>query len=248
MAFRRMAALQELRLKRDQLSCLLEQLDSLASEVQHGPESQKVKARLDDVEKTNKELMDRNTSLEATLSRNNEETVIKIGELEYRNMKLLDDVERITTENRNIMALADKRDSDNETISNVLEKVCCDYEDLQKAFESQKCPKDDKIKALRNTVKALQAENELLQEEKAIKARDNINIHNNLLKKLTKMEETCQTQKVNIVQLENENKIFNERYKRLEDEKINVLREMTKVERAFESCEDKLQLLKQGKS
>ena len=68
-----------------------------------------------------------------------------------------------------ICALKDE----NKVLSKVMEKISIDYEDLKKAFESQKCPKDDKIQALRNTAKALEAENELLQEEKAIKVKIN---------------------------------------------------------------------------
>ena len=54
-----------------------------------------------------------------------------------------------------------------------MEKISVDYEELKKAFESQKCPKDDKIKALRNTARALETENKLLLEEKDMIDRDN---------------------------------------------------------------------------
>ena len=171
---------------------------------------------------------------------------VKIDRLEKENRMVKDDMTAMGIENNRLSTLALKRDEDNETISNVLEQISCDYEDLQKAFDSQKCPKDDKILALRKTAKALEAENQLLNEERMIKARDNANIHNNLLKKLTKIEDTCKLHETKISELEYENKVLNERYNRLEEEKINVLREMTKVERALEACEDKVTLLKQG--
>ena len=199
------------------------------------------------------ELEEKNTGLEESARKirkihEDEMTIMKekIDRLVTENRMVNDDMTAMGIENKRLSTLALKRDEDNETISNVLEQISCDYEDLQKAFDSQKCPKDDKILALRKTAKALEAENQLLNEERMIKARDNANIHNNLLKKLTKIEDKCKLHETKISQLEYENKILSERYNRLEEEKINVLREMTKVERALEACEDKVTLLKQG--
>ena len=47
-----------------------------------------------------------------------------------------------------------------------MEKITSEYEELKKVYEGMKCPKDDKIQALRSTARALEAENELLVEEK----------------------------------------------------------------------------------
>ena len=55
---------------------------------------------------------------------------------------------------------------ENQVLSKIMEKITGDYDELKKTFDFQKCPKDDKIKALRNTAKALETENELLLEEK----------------------------------------------------------------------------------
>ena len=173
--------------------------------------------------------------------------VEKCENLEKQNIDLEERIKSICIENQSLSSLAQKRDEDNETISSVLEKISCEYESLQKAFEGQRGPKDDKIQALRNTAKALEAENQLLQEEKAIKAQDNANIHNSLLNKLTKFETMCKSQKEQIDHLEKENGQLKRRSTEMEEEKLNVLRELSKMERCLESKEDLVDNLKRGK-
>ena len=208
------------------------------------------KEGLEEQQRINRNLTKRNIVIEEELKSEKiryNEMVAKCEKLEKQNIDLEKRIENICIENQNLSLLAQKRDEDNETISNVLEKISCDYESLQKAFEGQRGPKDDKIQALRNTAKALEAENQLLQEEKAIKAQDNANIQNSLLNKLTKFESMCKSQKEHIDQLEKENEQLKRRSTEMEEEKLNVLRELSKMERCLESKEDLVDNLKRGK-
>jgi len=240
------------------LSCLLLQLDSLAREVSRISEEETVlepttvsvemEGRLRDLREDNTKLVERNGSLNVRIKEEkNEKKELKkkIILLENKNKLLTEDIEKVSKENQSLLTLAQKRDEDNETISQVLEKISCDYEDLQKNFESQRCPKDDKIKALRNTAKALEAENELLQEQMVIKARDNVNIHNDLLNKVSKLEKTTEFQKVNILKLEDDKEKLTERYNKLEEEKISLLRELSNLQHVVETREDDISRLKE---
>ena len=208
------------------------------------------KEGLEEQHNINRNLTKRNIVIEEELKSEKkkfDKIAAKCEKLEKQNIELEERIENICIENRSLSSLAQKRDEDNETISNVLEKISCDYESLQIAFESQRGPKDDKILALRNTAKALEAENQLLQEEKAIKAQDNANIHNSLLNKLTKFENMCKSQQEHIGHLENENEQLKRRSTEMEDEKLNVLRELSKMERCLETKEDLVDNLKRGK-
>jgi hypothetical protein len=62
---------------------------------------------------------------------------------------------------------------ENEVLGKVMEKISEDYDDLKKLFDQQAKQqqmrpdqKDDKIRALRNTARALENENELLSKER----------------------------------------------------------------------------------
>lgn len=229
---------------REKLSKILEQLDALAGDLSKSLEN---KEGLEEQQHVNRNLTKRNIVIEEELKSEKiryNEMAAKCEKLEKQNIDLEKRIENICIENQSLSLLAQKRDEDNETISNVLEKISCDYESLQKAFEGQRGPKDDKIQALRNTAKALEAENQLLQEEKAIKAQDNANIQNSLLNKLTKFESMCKSQKEHIDQLEEENEQLKRRSTEMEDEKLNVLRELSMMERCLESKEDLVDNLK----
>ena len=204
---------------------------------------------LEEQQNINMDLTKRNLEIGEELkseTRRYNKMAAKCEGLEKQNVDLEARIEQICRENQSLSTLAQKRDEDNETISNVLEKISCDYESLQKAFESQRGPKDDKILALRNTAKALEAENQLLQEEKAIKAQDNANIQNSLLNKLTRFENMCKSQKEHIDHLEKENEQLKRRSSEMEEEKLNVLRELSKMERCLETKEDLVDDLKRG--
>ena len=115
-----------------------------------------------------------------------------------------------------------------------MEKISADYEELKKAFESQKCPKDDKIKALRNTARALETENELLLEEKKIIQRDNANTRITLEQKVAALEKDSLSQKEQLVAHSKEKKDLQERFAVLEKEKSSILQQLTKVEKELD--------------
>ena len=124
---------------------------------------------------------------------------------------------------------------ENNVLSQVLEKISIDYEELKKAFESQKCPKDDKIKALRNTARALETENELLLEEKRIIQRENLNIRNALEQKVAALEQSSQLQKEQLAAYFNEKKDLLDRFTDLEGEKSSIFQQLMKVENELDT-------------
>jgi len=236
--------MEELIMGREKLSGILEQLDLLARDL---PETLECRENEKELVQANKDLSKMNCEIKEELESEricHKKIAAKCEDLEKQIVDLEEKIAKLNLENENLSSLAKKRDEDNETISNVLEKISCDYENLQKAFEGQRGPKDDKIQALRNTAKALEAENQLLQEEKAIKAQDNVNIQNSLLNKLTKFENLCKSQKEQIEHLEKENERFKRRSTEMEEEKLNILRELSKMERSLEAKEDLVENLK----
>ena len=215
------------------------------------PKTLECRENVKELVQANQDLSKMNCEMKEKLEREricHKKIAAKCEDLEKQIVDLEEKIAKLNLENENLSSLAKKRDEDNETISNVLEKISCDYENLQKAFEGQRGPKDDKIQALRNTAKALEAENQLLQEEKAIKAQDNVNIQNSLLNKLTKFENLCKSQKEQIEHLEKENERFKRRSTEMEEEKLNILRELSKMERSLEAKEDLVENLKTGKN
>ena len=83
---------------------------------------------------------------------------------------------------------------ENEIISRVLEKMSKDYDDLKRVIESQKCSKDDKIMALRKTARALETENELLQEEKMMIEKERMRVHQKFVEQVRELETTISRQ------------------------------------------------------
>merc|ERR1711978_191793 len=77
----------------------------------------------------------------------------------------------------------------------VMEKITNEYEELKKVYEGMKCPKDDKIQALRSTARALEAENELLVEEKRKVELHNANIRAIYEQKVADLEKETQQNK-----------------------------------------------------
>ena len=102
----------------------------------------------------------------------------------------------------------------------------------KKAFESQKCPKDDKIKALRNTAKALETENELLLEEKKMIVRGNANARRALEHKVVMIEKDSQIQKDQLSAYSKDKKHLLDCFGRLESEKINIMRQLLQAEKS----------------
>ena len=129
---------------------------------------------------------------------------------------------------------------ENQVLSKVMGKISGDYEELKKAFESQKCPKDDKIKALRNTARALETENKLLLEEKEMIARDNANARGALEQKIAMIENDSQIQKEQMSAYSKEKKHLLDRFERLENEKLNVMRELSRVEKELETTKSQV--------
>ena len=137
---------------------------------------------------------------------------------------------------------------ENQVLSKVMGKISGDYEELKKAFESQKCPKDDKIKALRNTARALETENELLLEEKIMIARDNTNARNALEQKIKTIEKDSQIQKKQLSAYSEEKKHLLDRFERLENEKINIMRQLSKVEKELETAKTQVNKVNIGQA
>ena len=135
---------------------------------------------------------------------------------------------------------------ENQVLSKVMEKISVDYEELKKAFESQKCPKDDKIKALRNTARALETENKLLLEEKEMIARDNANARGALEQKIAMIENDSQIQKEQMSAYCKEKKHLLDRFERLENEKLNVMRELSRVEKELETTKTQVNKVNLG--
>ena len=135
---------------------------------------------------------------------------------------------------------------ENKVLSKVMEKISIDYEDLKRAFESQKCPKDDKIKALRNTARALETENELLLEEKKMIARDNANARSALEQKVVRIEKGYQIQKEQLSEYSEEKKHLLDRFERLESEKINIMRQLSRVEKELDTAKTQVNKMNLG--
>ena len=127
-----------------------------------------------------------------------------------------------------------------------MEKISIDYEELKKSFESQKCPKDDKIKALRNTARALEKENELLLEEKKMIVRDNANARSALEQKVVMIEKDSQIQKAKLSAYSEEKKHLLDRFERLESEKLNIMRQLSQVEKELETAKTQVNKVNLG--
>lgn len=116
----------------------------------------------------NNQLTIRNNELTTKSKRDKEEREDIQRDLETLrafSSKLQGDIEKVTEEKILLSKIVKNTQGENEVLGKVMERISTDYEELKKAFESQKCPKDDKILALRKTARALETENELLQDE-----------------------------------------------------------------------------------
>lgn len=139
--------------------------------------------KVESIKDANIALRQRNNDLETEVSRYREEKRRVDGDLKQlqsRSDKLKEDIEKVGSEKALLSQIVKNTQGENEVLSKVMNKISNDYEELKKAFDSQKCPKDDKILALRKTARALETENELLQEEKMKIIKDQDRVRNNL--------------------------------------------------------------------
>jgi len=194
--------------------------------------------KIEDTKNANKELKLRNKELLDQFHRVNAEKatlMIDVEKLQKLSQTLQIDIGKVNEEKIRLSSIVKNTQDENNVLSQVLEKISIDYEELKKAFESQKCPKDDKIKALRNTARALETENELLLEEKRIIQRENLNIRNALEQKVAALEQSSQLQKEQLAAYFNEKKDLLDRFTDLEGEKSSIFQQLMKVENELDT-------------
>jgi len=125
--------------------------------------------KVESIREANAALRKRNNELEREVEKYKEEKKkvdIDLKDLQARSSRMKEDIDKVGSEKALLSQIVKNTQGENEVLSKVMNKISNDYEELKKAFDAQKCPKDDKILALRKTARALETENELLQEEK----------------------------------------------------------------------------------
>lgn len=226
---------------REELQEALALLDKLSMEANGQTdvlrENREMKKKLEFLQEANEEIAKTKETLaqEFTKERKEREKMSHaLEELTEMSGRLQTDIVQVAEEKKQLTDIVKHTQAENDVLSKVMDKISCDYENLKKTFESQKCPKDDKITALRNTARALESENELLQEEKKLIERDNFQTRRNLEDKVKTIDAEAQNMRDQITAQEQEKKNFLEKFERLEQEKINVMRQLVKVEKELE--------------
>ena len=123
-----------------------------------------------------------------------------------------------------------------------MNKISKDYEELKKAFESQKCPKDDKILALRKTARALETENELLQEEKQMIGR----ARQGLEARVAELETELRAGQEQSLAHQSNNKELTERLLQAEAEKQALAVQLTAIEKELTTCKSQINKVNRG--
>ncbi|XP_059099326.1 CAP-Gly domain-containing linker protein 1-like [Tigriopus californicus] len=133
---------------------------------------------------------------------------------------------------------------ENEVLSQVMEQVSKDYEELKRSLASKNRPQanpEEKVQALRNMSRAFESENELL-----LKDRDSMEVEVGSLRKQIRLDNECietlketnQTLKVELEAKDKEREFFLERFKRVEMEKINVMRQLANIEHELDASKE----------
>ena len=135
---------------------------------------------------------------------------------------------------------------ENEIISRVLEKMSKDYDDLKRVIESQKCSKDDKIMALRKTARALETENELLQEEKMMIEKERLRVHQNFLSQIRQLEMTISRQQQQLDDGNTEKRTLVVKVQQLDTEKQKLTATVANMDREIAACKSQLSKVKLG--
>jgi len=251
----KMPALRDLRKTKEELILALAELDNLeeatrhmelneqngATSKHHGDshaEENLLKEKVEFLEEANKELTGKNEGLVGQLETvktekgSLEDSLAAIG---VTSQKLKNDVGKINEEKSLLASIVRNTQDENQVLSKMMEKITSDYEELKKAFETQKCPKDDKIKALRNTSKALETENELLLEEKNKIVRNNANTRKILEEKISMIEKESEMGKEQLMAYRKEKKHAMDQYESLENEKLKLTQKLSQVENELAS-------------
>lgn len=261
-----MPGLSDLKKTKEELELALAELDNLEratrslelaaqngavskNEVERSTEERQLKEKVEFLEQANKELSGKNDELVEKFKKvNSEKDLLKkdIDALRDISHKLQSDVGKVNEEKSLLSSIVRNTQDENKVLSKVMEKISIDYEELKKAFESQKCPKDDKIKALRNTARALETENELHLEEKKMIVRDNANARRALEQKVVMIEKDSQIQKEQLSAYSEEKKHLLDRFERLESEKLNIMRQLSLVEKELDSAKTQVNKVNLG--
>jgi len=198
--------------------------------------------KVESIKEANAALRLRNTELEKEVSRYREErrkVDTDLKQIQTRSDKLKEDIEKVGSEKALLTQIVKNTQGENEVLSKVMNKISNDYEELKKAFDSQKCPKDDKIMALRKTARALETENELLQEEKMkiIKNQDRIrtDMENMVKDRNTKMD--SQSRELANVKLERDQ--LRGRLTHVEKDKDGLAAKVTTLEKDLQAAKAK---------
>ena len=190
-----------------------------------------------------------NSSLAEQLSKEREKNAAlgkDFTELESISARLQSEVLQMDQDKIRLSEMVKTSREENEVLGKVMEKISQDYDDLKRRFDQQAKvtlrpdQKDDKIRALRNTARALESENELLSRERASLEAEARKAH----KALADERERAAAAEERAADLANELEAKNgersqllERFGRLESEKINTLRQLGAVQGELDAAE-----------
>ena len=192
-----------------------------------------------------------NSSLAELLSKEREKNEVlgkDFSELESISGRLQSEVLKVDQEKIRLSELIKTSQEENEVLGKVMEKISQDYDDLKRRFDQQAKivrpdQKDDKIRALRNTARALESENELLSKERTSLEVEARRTHKALLEERARVA----TAEEKIADMGNELEAKNgersqllERFSRLESEKINTLRQLSAVQGELDAAESRI--------
>ena len=192
-----------------------------------------------------------NSSLAELLSKEREKNEVlgkDFSELESISGRLQSEVLKMDQEKIRLSEMIKTSREENEVLGKVMEKISQDYDDLKRRFDQQAKivrpdQKDDKIRALRNTARALESENELLSKERASLEVEARRAH----KALSEERARVATAEEKIADMGNELEAKNgersqllERFSRLESEKINTLRQLSAVQGELDAAESRI--------
>ena len=136
---------------------------------------------------------------------------------------------------------------ENKVLSKVMEKITSEYEELKKVYEGMKCPKDDKIQALRSTARALEAENELLVEEKRKVELHNANIRAIYEQKVADLEKETQQNKEQLRLGFDEKKSMLDQVERMENERLALKQQLSKAEKDLQAARKEIEKVVLGR-
>ena len=170
------------------------------------------------------------------------------SELESISGRLQSEVLKMDQEKIRLSEMVKTSREENEVLGKVMEKISQDYDDLKRRYDQQAKimrpdQKDDKIRALRNTARALESENELLSKERASLEAEARKAHKALLEERAR----AAAAEEKVADLGNELEAKNgersqllERFGRLESEKINTLRQLSAVQGELDAAESRI--------